>query len=66
MYLGVIVAAAGALMLFQTWAMVFFLPMSFIIFIRAWQEDKLLAIVYKDEWEEYTEKVGKWWPRKPR
>lgn len=62
MYLGVMVAAIGALLIFRTWAMAFFVPMSLIVIRRASQEEALLEMEYGDEWQDYKREVPKWFP----
>lgn len=56
-------AAMGAFLIFLNWAMVVFLPMSFIVVARAKREDELLASYFGNEWNEYANHVGKWWPK---
>ena len=63
MYLAVILAAIGAFLVFRTWAMLVFLPMSTVVFLRASQEEKLLAIVFGDQWRSYARQVPMWIPR---
>ena len=43
MYVGVLLAAIGALLIFRTWAMLIFVPMSLVVVGRANHEEKLLA-----------------------
>jgi protein-S-isoprenylcysteine O-methyltransferase Ste14 len=63
MYLGVILAACGALLIYQTVAMVFYAPMSVVVIFRARQEEKVLAAEFREEWIEYSSRVPKWLPR---
>jgi protein-S-isoprenylcysteine O-methyltransferase Ste14 len=63
MYLAVMLAAMGAFMVFLTWAMVIFLPMSSIVIRRASQEEELLAHEFGEEWQSYARQVPKWIPR---
>jgi protein-S-isoprenylcysteine O-methyltransferase Ste14 len=63
MYLGVIFAAAGALLIFRTWAMVVFFPMSFIVLVRAEREEAALAAKHGKAWERYAARVPGWSPR---
>jgi protein-S-isoprenylcysteine O-methyltransferase len=63
MYLGVILAAIGALLVFQTWAMAIFAPLSFVVIRRASHEETLLEAEYGDEWRAYALKVPKWFLR---
>jgi protein-S-isoprenylcysteine O-methyltransferase Ste14 len=65
MYLGVLLAAAGALLIFRTWAMLLFAPLSLVVVLRAEREEKLLAAEFGDAWKTYCSKVPKWMP-KPR
>jgi protein-S-isoprenylcysteine O-methyltransferase Ste14 len=56
-------AAWGALMIFQTVAMVFYAPMSVVVIFRARQEEKVLAAEFREEWKEYSSQVPKWLPK---
>ena len=63
MYLGALMAAFGALLIFRTWAMVLFMPMSLVVIVRAEREEKLLEKEFGDDWHTYSSKVPKWFPR---
>lgn len=63
MYMGVFLAAIGALLIFRTWAMAVFAPMSLVVLGRAGREEKLLDDEFGDEWRVYVAKVPKWFPR---
>jgi protein-S-isoprenylcysteine O-methyltransferase len=63
MYLGVILAAAGALLIFRTWAMVVFFPASFVVIARARREEAALALRHDTAWEAYARRVSGWFPR---
>jgi protein-S-isoprenylcysteine O-methyltransferase Ste14 len=63
MYLGVIFAAAGALLIFRTWAMVLFFPLSFIVLARAHQEEAELGRRHGATWESYASRVAAWFPK---
>jgi protein-S-isoprenylcysteine O-methyltransferase Ste14 len=65
MYLGVLLAAAGALLIFRTWAMLLFAPLSLVVIVRAEREEELLAEEFGDAWKTYCSKVPNWLP-KPR
>jgi protein-S-isoprenylcysteine O-methyltransferase Ste14 len=65
MYLGVLLAAAGALLIFRTWAMLLFAPLSLAVVLRAEREEELLAAEFGDAWRTYCTRVPKWLP-KPR
>ena len=63
MYVGVFLAAIGALLIFRTWAMIVFLPMSLVVLARANREEKLFEQEFGDEWQSYASIVPKWFPR---
>lgn len=63
LYVGVILTAIGALLIFRTWGMVIFSPMSFVVIGRAKQEEKLLEQEFGEEWKDYVSKVPKWVPK---
>ncbi len=63
MYAGVLLAALGATLLFRTWAMVLFLPMSLVVVVRAEHEEDLLAEAFGQTWGAYAARVPKWIPR---
>lgn len=63
MYASVLLAAIGAFLIFKTWAMAVFLPMSLVVLARANREEKLLAEEFGDVWDEYVARVPKWFPR---
>ena len=63
MYLAVILAAIGALLIFRTWAMVLFAPTSLVVIRRAGHEEALLEAEYGDLWREYARATPKWLPR---
>ncbi len=62
MYLSVILAAIGALLIFRTWAMAVFTPMSLIVIRRADHEEALLEMEFGSEWLNYRNDVPKWIP----
>ena len=63
MYLAVILAAFGALLIFRTWAMVSFVPLSLGVILRARREERLLGEEFGEEWETYRREVNGWIPR---
>ena len=63
LYVGVILTAVGALLLFRTWAMAIFTPMSFVVVGRAEREEKLLEQEFGEAWNTYAAKVPKWFPK---
>lgn len=62
MYLAVILAAFGALLIFRTWAMVLFSALSWGVIVRARREDLLLEEEFGGEWETYKQHVPGWLP----
>jgi protein-S-isoprenylcysteine O-methyltransferase Ste14 len=66
MYLGVMLAAVGALLLFRTWAMLLYAPSAFSVIRRARQEEHLLAKELGPTWEAYAQRVPAWIPRSRR
>ncbi|NIM94213.1 MAG: hypothetical protein GTO18_10945 [Anaerolineales bacterium] len=63
MYLGLILAGVGALMIFRAWAVVMYTLILFGVAFRAYREEQLLSEVYGDEWEDYKRRVPGWFPR---
>jgi len=63
MYLAVILAAFGALLIFRTWTMVLYAPLSLGIIVRARREERLLAEEFGEEWDVYRREVNGWFPR---
>lgn len=63
MYLAVLMAALGALLIFRTWAMAVFVPMALVVIRRADQEEALLEMEFGSEWQAYQRSVPKWFPR---
>jgi len=63
MYLAVILAAFGALIIFRTWAMAVYAPLSLGVIVRARREERLLAEEFGDEWDIYRREVNGWFPR---
>jgi protein-S-isoprenylcysteine O-methyltransferase Ste14 len=67
MYLGAILAAFGALLMFRTWTMLVFAPLMLAVEFRARREESLLASEFGESWEAYTKQVPAWIPRiRPR
>ena len=63
MYLAVILAAFGALLIFRTWAMVLFSVLSLGVILRAQREERLLGEEFREEWDTYCQDVNGWIPR---
>ena len=62
MYLGVILAASGALLIFRTWTMLIFAPLMLALAFRARREDNLLAAEFGESWKTYARRVPAWMP----
>jgi protein-S-isoprenylcysteine O-methyltransferase Ste14 len=63
MYVAVIMAAFGALLIFRTWGMVLFVPLSLVVVYRAQREERLLAEEFGEEWDAYCQDVNGWIPQ---
>jgi protein-S-isoprenylcysteine O-methyltransferase Ste14 len=63
MYLGVMLAAFGALLIFRTWTMVFYTLTSLGLIVRARREEDLLAAEFGEQWTSYKDRVPGWIPR---
>jgi protein-S-isoprenylcysteine O-methyltransferase Ste14 len=63
MYLGVLLSAAGALLIYRTWAMIVYALSSLVVIVRAQREEVLLAEEFGSEWEKYAQKVPAWLPK---
>lgn len=63
MYLGVLLAAAGALLLFRTWAMLVYSLSALAVILRARREDELLAEEFGPQWQTYANQVAGWLPK---
>jgi len=62
MYLGVLMAAFGGLLIYRTWTLVF-LAVAFLgLVVRARREEQGLAAEFGEQWEEYCERVPAWIP----
>ncbi len=63
MYLGLIAAAAGGLLLYQTWTTVAFAVFAPSILFRARREEQALAAEFGEEWQAYAARVPMFLPR---
>jgi len=63
MYLGVIGAAIGSLLLYRTWAALALAIMMFGTIVRARREETVLSEELGAEWDEYAAEVPAWLPR---
>jgi protein-S-isoprenylcysteine O-methyltransferase Ste14 len=63
MYLGVLVASLGGLLIYQTWTALFVIATFLSLFRRAQHEEQALAAEFGQQWEEYCQRVPGWIPR---
>ncbi len=63
MYLGVILACWGGLMMYLTWTMLVFAFMMLGLFYRAHKEEEALRIEFGETWDAYRQRVPGWLPR---
>ncbi len=66
MYLGVIWAFWGALLLYRTWATALYAVLMLGLAARAQREERLLAEEYGDAWRAYCQRVPAWLPGRSR
>jgi protein-S-isoprenylcysteine O-methyltransferase Ste14 len=62
MYLAVIIAGIGGLLLYRTWAMLLFAAAMFGLTVRARREERALAAEFGADWEAYRRCVPAWLP----
>ncbi|MBI5828129.1 MAG: isoprenylcysteine carboxylmethyltransferase family protein [Chloroflexi bacterium] len=63
MYLAVIAAALGGLLLYRTWAALCFAVIMFGLAVRARREERVLSQEFGPEWQAYASRVPAWLPR---
>lgn len=63
MYLGVMIAAWGSLLLYRTWAVLAFSIIMFGLAVRARREEWVLSDEFGEAWREYAARVPAWIPR---
>jgi protein-S-isoprenylcysteine O-methyltransferase Ste14 len=66
MYMGLMLAAVGALGVYRTWSTALFVIQLPVLVIRARREDELLARTFGEAWNRYAARVPAWLPRQPR
>jgi len=66
MYTGIIVAAAGSLLIYFTWTTLLFTCYAPMILLRARSEEKALAVEFGEQWREYYRRVPALLPRLKR
>lgn len=63
MYVAVVLASVGALLLYRTWATLAGLSLVVSVILRARREDAALEEAFGDEWRGYRDRVPGWLPR---
>ena len=66
MYLAVITAGIGGLLLYRTWAMLLFAVAMFGLIVRARREEEALSAEFGAIWEAYGRRVPAWLPHRLR
>ena len=66
MYVGILAAALGGLLIYRTWALVFAAVTFLGLVIRARQEERVLAREFGEQWRAYAGRVPGWIPRLKR
>jgi protein-S-isoprenylcysteine O-methyltransferase Ste14 len=66
MYLAVILACWGGLLLYHTWTMLLFAVMMLGLLYRARREEEALRLLFGEEWEVYKRGVPGWFPHMER
>jgi protein-S-isoprenylcysteine O-methyltransferase Ste14 len=57
MYVGLILAALGALLVYATWTTVYFAAFAPFLMMRARREEQVLAAEFGEKWAEYCRRV---------
>ena len=63
MYLGIILAALGSLLIYATWTTLLFACFAPLITFRARREEAVLAAEFSEQWQEYCQRVPAFLPR---
>jgi protein-S-isoprenylcysteine O-methyltransferase Ste14 len=63
MYLGLMLAALGGLLLYQTWTMVAFTIFAPFTLLRSRREERVLSAEFGAQWQEYCQRVPAFLPR---
>jgi protein-S-isoprenylcysteine O-methyltransferase Ste14 len=66
MYLGLTLAALGALAVYRTWSTLLFVLQVPVLAVRAHREEELLASTFGEAWQRYAARVPAWLPRRSR
>jgi protein-S-isoprenylcysteine O-methyltransferase Ste14 len=63
MYLGLMMATFGGVLIYRTWTLAFLAVNSLFLVIRARREEQALAAEFGAQWEAYCQRVPAWMPR---
>jgi protein-S-isoprenylcysteine O-methyltransferase Ste14 len=63
MYVGLTLAAWGALLIYFTWTTVFFSLFAPMLLLRARREEQVLAAEFGEQWQEYCQRTPAFLPR---
>jgi len=63
MYVGIIMASFGGLLIYRTWALVFAATTFLGFTVRARREEQALAAEFGEQWQAYCRQVPAWVPR---
>ena len=63
MYVGIVLAALGALGLYRTWTTLLFIAQLPVLYVRARREDEALEAEFGAAWRRYHNSVPAWLPR---
>jgi len=66
MYLAVVMAAWGSLLLYRTWATLGFAVIMLGLVVRARREERVLEAEFGNRWREYAVRVPAWLPLRPQ
>ena len=63
MYVGLILAALGSLLIYSTWTTVYFACFAPLMFFRARREEAALSAEFGEAWIQYCKRVPAFFPR---
>ncbi len=63
MYVGLVAAALGSLLLYQTWTCLAYALFAPFVLRRAWREEQALAAEFGEQWQTYCRQVPAFIPR---
>jgi protein-S-isoprenylcysteine O-methyltransferase Ste14 len=63
MYVGLITAAFGSLLIYQTWTTLAFAVFALFLLLRARREEQALAAEFGEQWQDYCRRVPAFIPR---